>query len=73
MSPAVKNVLACSNRDGETVEGNVVDSLAPEVVMARLMSGTASSMRSRSVLISFMTEFISASSCTRRLAEAPFP
>lgn len=44
VSPLVKNVLAWSNRDGDTVEGRDVDKLAPEVVMARLISGTASSI-----------------------------
>lgn len=50
-SPAVKNVLACSKRDGETVEGRFDERLAPDAVMARLMSGTASSMRAKSLRI----------------------
>lgn len=48
VSPAVRKVLACSSRDGETVDGRLVDRLAPEAVMARLMRGTASSIRSSS-------------------------
>lgn len=51
VSPAVRKVLACSSRDGETVEGRFVDRLAPEAVMARLMKGTASSIRSSSFLM----------------------
>jgi len=52
VSPAVRNVLACNNLDGETEAGRVVERLAPEVVMARLMRGTASSIRSRSFRVS---------------------
>jgi hypothetical protein len=48
VSPAVRNVLACNSLDGETEAGSVVERLAPEVVMARLIRGTASSIRSRS-------------------------
>ena len=44
VSPAVRNVLAWSSREGEIVVGRDVDKLAPEVVMARLISGTASSI-----------------------------
>ena len=44
-SPAVKNVLACNSLEGDTVDGRVEERLAPEAVIARLMSGTASSMR----------------------------
>lgn len=51
VSPAVRKVLACRSRDGDTVDGRLVDRLAPEAVMARLMSGTASSIRSNSFLM----------------------
>ena len=39
MSPAVRKVLACSSLDGDTDAGRVVDSLAPDVVIARLIKG----------------------------------
>jgi len=44
-SPAVKNVLDCNSLDGDTVDGRVEERLAPEAVIARLINGTASSMR----------------------------
>jgi hypothetical protein len=59
VSPAVRNVLACSNLDGDIVEGRLVDSFAPEVVMAKFISGTASSIRTRSLFISWMIRMIS--------------
>jgi hypothetical protein len=52
VSPAVRKVLACSSLDGDTDAGRVVDSLAPDVVIARLMRGTASSMRVSSLRMS---------------------
>lgn len=61
VSPAVRNVLACSNLDGDTVEGKFVDNLAPDVVIAKFISGTASSIRTKSLLISLIIDFISAS------------
>ena len=60
MSPVVRNVLACSRRDGDTVDGKLVDSLAPEVVIARFINGTASSIRVRRFLMSLIMYFISA-------------
>lgn len=59
MSPAVRNVLAWRSRDGETEAGRLVDSFAPEVVIARFMSGTASSIRIKSLLISLIMSLIS--------------
>jgi hypothetical protein len=67
----VRKVLACNNRDGETVDGKVVDKLAPDVVIARFMSGTASSIRSRTFLISWIMRLISASFSARALTEMP--
>jgi hypothetical protein len=61
----VRKVLACSNLDGDTEAGRVVDKLAPEVVMARLMRGTASSMRTSSFLMSWTIRRVS-SSCAAR-------
>lgn len=61
VSPAVRKVLACRSRDGDTVDGKFVDNLAPDVVMARFMSGTASSIRARRFLMSLMMNLISAS------------
>lgn len=69
VSPAVRKVLAWRSRDGDTVDGKLVDSFAPEVVMARFMSGTASSMRLSNALISFMMSFICASVVSRSLVE----
>ena len=43
-SPAVKNVLACSRREGETVAGKLDERFAPEAVIAKLISGTESSI-----------------------------
>jgi hypothetical protein len=37
-------VLACNSLDGDTEAGSLVDRLAPDVVMARFMRGTASSI-----------------------------
>lgn len=71
VSPAVKNVLACNNRDGETVDGSVVDSLAPDVVIARLMNGTASSIRSINFLMAWIISLISTSFCAFVLVDAP--
>ena len=51
VSPAVTKVLACSSREGEIVAGRVVERLAPEVVIARFISGTASSIWLSSFLI----------------------
>ena len=51
VSPAVRKVLACSSREGETVFGRLEDKLAPDAVMARLIKGTASSIRSSSLLM----------------------
>jgi hypothetical protein len=53
VSPAVRKVLACNNLEGDTEAGRVVDRLAPEVVIARLMRGTASSIRMRSLRMSW--------------------
>lgn len=61
VSPAVRKVLAWSRRDGETVDGKFVDRLAPDVVIARLIRGTASSSRFRSFSISRIMSLISAS------------
>ena len=55
----MRNVLAWSSRDGDTVAGKLVDNLAPEVVMARFISGTASSIRANSFLISLIISLIS--------------
>lgn len=52
VSHAVRKVLACSKRDGETVDGKLVDRLAPDVVIAKFISGTASSILSRTFLMS---------------------
>lgn len=60
VSPAVRNVLAWRSREGDTVAGKLVDSFAPDVVMARFMSGTASSMRTSKALISSTMCLISA-------------
>lgn len=68
VSPAVRNVLACNSLDGETVEGSAVESLAPEVVIARLIRGTASSMRVRSFRISCTIKRISRVCAARDLA-----
>ena len=57
----MRKVLACSNRDGDTVDGKLVDNFAPDVVMAKFISGTASSMRSKSLLISLIMSLICAS------------
>ena len=57
----MRKVLACSNRDGDTVDGKLVDSFAPDVVMAKFISGTASSMRTKSLLISLIMSLICAS------------
>ena len=62
-SPAVKKVLAWRRRDGETVDGKLVDNLAPEVVMAKFISGTASSIRVSKFLMSLIMSLISASLC----------
>lgn len=73
MSPAVRKVLACNNLDGDTVAGRLVDSLAPDVVMAKFISGTASSIRVRSLLMSLTMSLISASLRERSLGDfAPF-
>lgn len=69
VSPAVRKVLACKRREGETVDGKLVDNLAPEVVMARFISGTASSIRVSSRLISLMMSFICISVLSRFLDE----
>jgi hypothetical protein len=69
VSPVDRKVLACSNRDGDTVDGNVVDKLAPDVVIARFIKGTASSMRARSLVMSWMMNLISASFRARTWAE----
>lgn len=69
MSPAVRNVLACRSRDGDTVDGKLVDSFAPEVVMAKFMSGTASSIRVRSFLMSLIMNLISASLRSRAFGD----
>lgn len=72
-SPAVRNALAWRSREGETVAGKLVDSLAPEVVIARFMSGTASSIRTNSLLISLMMSLISVPTCGWSLDDlAPF-
>ena len=68
VSPAVRKVLACSSREGETVEGKFVERLAPDVVIARLMSGTASSIRVRSLRMSWTIKFSSCSFCSLLLA-----
>ena len=67
MSAAVRKVLACNSRDGETVAGSVVERLAPEVVIARLMRGTASSIRVRRFLMSLTIKRTSALWATRDL------
>lgn len=67
VSHALRNVLACSNRDGETVDGRVVDSLAPDVVIARFINGTASSIFSSTLRISDMINLISISFWARAL------
>jgi hypothetical protein len=64
-----RKVLACSNRDGDTVDGKVVDRLAPDVVIARFIRGTASSIRSRTLVMSWMINLISASLWARTWAE----
>ena len=69
VSPAVKKVLACKSLEGDTVDGRFVDNLAPEVVMARFMSGTASSIRASRFLISMMMNLISASLCGRSFGD----
>ena len=61
VSPAVRKVLACRSREGETVEGRFVDNFAPDVVIARFIKGTASSMRVKRFLMSLMMNLISAS------------
>ena len=58
-SPAVKKVLACNSLEGDTVDGKVDDRLAPEAVIARLISGTASSIRPNSLRIAEMICFSS--------------
>jgi hypothetical protein len=67
-SPAVRNVLACNNLEGDTVGGRVVERLTPDVVMARLIKGTASSMRARRFFISVMIIFSSMSLWARDFA-----
>lgn len=62
-SPAVRKVLACSSREGDTVDGRLEERLAPEAVIARLMSGTASSIRFNNLLISAMIRLSSTSCC----------
>jgi hypothetical protein len=52
VSAEVRKVLACSILDGETEGGIVADRLAPEVEMARLISGTAFSIRARRFRVS---------------------
>ena len=52
VSPAVKNVLACKSREGDMLAGRFVERLAPEVVIARLIRGTASSIRLSKLRIS---------------------
>lgn len=69
VSPAVTKVLAWRRRDGDTVAGNWVERLAPDVVMARLMSGTASSILVRSFLICLI---IACSSSTFRAFDCAF-
>ena len=61
ISPEVRKVLACRSRDGDTVAGRVVERLVPDVVIARFMSGTASSIRSSNLFISSMMILSSAS------------
>lgn len=63
VSPAVRNVLACSSLDGDTVVGKLDDRLVPEAVIARLISGTASSILFRSFLMAWSTRFSSSSCC----------
>lgn len=41
VSPAVSNVEAWSNREGDTVWGTEADRFTPEVVTARFIKGTA--------------------------------
>lgn len=65
VSPAVRKVLACSSLDGDTDAGSVVDSFAPDVVMARLIRGTASSMRVSSPRISRAICWISTACAAR--------
>lgn len=63
VSPAVRKVLDCKSREGETVDGRFVDNFAPEVVMARFISGTASSILVSNLLMSLMMCLISVTSC----------
>jgi len=50
------------------VAGSVVDKLTPEVVIAKLINGTASSIRSSNFLISEIMNFSSSSFCARDFA-----
>ena len=65
VSQAVMKVLACSILDGDTPAGRFVERLAPDVVIARLISGMASSIRASSFLISAMIWRISYSCAAR--------
>lgn len=53
-------MLDCKSREGETVDGRLVDSFAPEVVMAKFINGTASSILVSKLLMSLMMSLISA-------------
>lgn len=72
MSPVVRKVLACRSLDGDTEGGRVVERLAPEVVMARLMSGTASSIRASINLIPSTICRISVSCAVRDFVRSLF-
>lgn len=67
-SPAVKKVLDCNSREGETVDGRLVDNFAPDVVIARFINGTASSILVSSFFMSLMISLISVTFCI-----PPFP
>lgn len=63
VSPAVRKVLACSSREGDTVVGRLEERLAPEAVIARLINGTASSIRLSSFRIAWIIFFSSNAFC----------
>ena len=59
-------VLACNILEGDTPAGRFVDRLAPDVVIAKLISGIASSIRASNFRISAMIWRIS-NSCAARV------
>lgn len=67
MSPAVRNVLACNNRDGEMVAGSEVVRVAPDMDMAKVKKGTLSSIFVMSFLMSWMMRRISFSCAAREV------